>query len=432
MSRYNVRLLRCDSEEALREEMQSVGADPRGIAIMAPKGKFHLLKVEKVSFAAASILKQEMLSKGGEATLSGEIYFGGERTTDVLLMGSERTFERVIKVLHSQPLLSLQQLAEELATALRYVTQHEFTTCRIGNREFRWGERTYIMGIINATPDSFSGDGLFKPGIADRELVAQSAVELALTFLEQGADIIDVGGESTRPGSTPVDPETERDRVVPVIKRLRQVTDAPISIDTYKASVARAALDAGADMVNDVWALQMDPDMAPLVAERGVPVVLMHNRSKPKDAVQEERLGGHYVGVHYDDLLADVLRDLRGQVDRAIEAGIGRERIIVDPGIGFGKTVEQNLRLLNHLDELRVLGLPILVGPSRKSFIGHVLDLPPEDRLEGTMAAVAISILRGADIVRVHDVRAAVRVARMTDAILKERRSPLGAENSRS
>jgi dihydropteroate synthase len=278
------------------------------------------------------------------------------------------------------------------------------------------------MGIINVTPDSFSGDGLLSPGMEREELVVQPAVELALAFLEQGADIIDIGGESTRPGSTPVDAETEQARVVPVIKRLRQATDAPISVDTYKASVARAALDAGADMVNDVWALQMDPEIAPLVAERGVPVVLMHNRSKPKDAVQEERLGGHYVGVHYDDLLADVLRELRSQVEHAVEAGIGRERIIIDPGIGFGKTVEQNLRLLNHLDELRVLGLPILLGPSRKSFIGHVLDLPPEERLEGTMAAVAVGILRGADIVRVHDVRAAARVARMTDAILRERR----------
>lgn len=421
MSRYNVRLMRCDGDEALREEMQAIGADPRGIAIMAPKGRSYLLKIEKVTFAAASVLKQEMLSKGGEAALSGEIYFGGERTTDILLMGSERTLERVIKVLRSQPLPSLQQLAGELDAALGYASKHEFATCRIGSREFCWGQRTYIMGIINVTPDSFSGDGLLSPGMEREELVVQPAVELALAFLEQGADIIDIGGESTRPGSMPADAGTEQARVVPVIKRLRQATDAPISVDTYKASVACAALDAGADMVNDVWALQMDPEIAPLGAERGVPVVLMHNRSKPKDAVQEERLGGHYVGVHYDDLLADVLRELRSQVEHAVEAGIGRERIIIDPGIGFGKTVEQNLRLLNHLDELRVLGLPILLGPSRKSFIGHVLDLPPEERLEGTMAAVAVGILHGADIVRVHDVRAAARVARMTDAILRER-----------
>ena len=422
MSRYNVRLMRCDSEQALREEMRAVGADPRGIAIMAPKGRFHLLKVEKVTFAAASILKQEMLAKGGEAALSGEIYYGGERTTDVLLLGTLRTFERVIKVLRVQPLSSLKELASEMDAALRHAVGREYPGCRIGSRDFLWGQRTYVMGIINATPDSFSGDGLISPGMEHEESVVQPAVELALSFLEQGADIIDIGGESTRPGSVPVDAETELARVLPIVRELRRATNAPISIDTYKAVVARAALDAGADMVNDVWALQMDPCIAPLVAERGVPVALMHNRSKPKDAVQEERLGGHYVGVHYDDLLADVLRELRGQVDHAVEAGISRERILIDPGIGFGKTVEQNLRLLNHLDELRVLGLPILLGPSRKSFIGHVLDLPPEERLEGTMAAVAVGILRGADIVRVHDVRAAVRVTRMTDAILKEHR----------
>jgi len=402
--------------------MRAVGADPRGIAIMAPKGRFHLLKVEKVTFAAASILKQEMLAKGGEAALSGEIYYGGERTTDVLLLGTLRTFERVIKVLRVQPLSSLKELASEMDAALKHAVGREYPGCRIGSRDFLWGQRTYVMGIINATPDSFSGDGLISPGMEHEESVVQPAVELALSFLEQGADIIDIGGESTRPGSVPVDAETELARVLPIVRELRRATNAPISIDTYKAVVARAALDAGADMVNDVWALQMDPCIAPLVAERGVPVALMHNRSKPKDAVQEERLGGHYVGVHYDDLLADVLRELRGQVDHAVEAGISRERILIDPGIGFGKTVEQNLRLLNHLDELRVLGLPILLGPSRKSFIGHVLDLPPEERLEGTMAAVAVGILRGADIVRVHDVRAAVRVTRMTDAILKEHR----------
>ncbi len=418
MSRYNVRLLRCATAQALRQEMERLGVDPRGVAIMEPKGRFYLLRLEKVSYAAASILKQEMLAKGGEAALSGEIYFGGERTTDVLLMATARTLRRVIRVLRIQPLPSLQQMAGELDQALRYATGCLAPACRIGSREFRWGERTYVMGIINVTPDSFSGDGLQRGDLAAEQVTA-AAVRQALTFLEEGADIIDVGGESTRPGSTPVDAETEIARVVPVIRALRAQTDAPISIDTYKAVVARAALDAGADMVNDVWGLQMDPELAPLVAERGVPVVIMHNRSKPKNAAQEERLGGRYVGVHYEDLWGDILRELRQQVERATAAGIVPEKIIVDPGIGFGKTVEQNLQLLNHLDELRVLGLPILLGSSRKSFIGYTLNLPPEERLEGTAATVAVGILRGAHIVRVHDVRAMVRVARMTDAILR-------------
>jgi len=287
------------------------------------------------------------------------------------------------------------------------------------------------MGIVNVTPDSFSGDGVYvtKEAAAlpepsgQAQAATERAVAQALSFLEEGVDIIDVGGESTRPGSAPIDAQTELSRVIPVVRRLREVTDAPISIDTYKASVAAEALDAGADLVNDVWALQMDPELAPLVAERGVPVILMHNRSKPKNAAQQERLGGRYVGIHYHDLMADIIRELRQRVEHAVQAGIPRSRIIIDPGIGFGKTVEQNLHLLNHVDELRVLGLPILAGPSRKSFIGYTLDLPPQERQEGTAAAVALCIARGVNMVRVHDARAMVRVVRMSDAIIRAGRA---------
>lgn len=292
-------------------------------------------------------------------------------------------------------------------------------TCQIGKRSFRWDERTWIMGIVNVTPDSFSGDGLLRDQSGDQEHVIQAAVAHALRLLDEGADIVDIGGESTRPGSQPVDTDTERARVIPVIRQLRALTDAPISIDTYKASVAEAALDAGADLVNDVWGLQMDPALAPLIAERKKPVVIMHNRSKPKDAAQKERLGGRYIGVHYQDLMGDILRELSGQVEGALKAGVADERIIIDPGIGFGKTVDQNLWLLNHVDALHALGLPILLGPSRKSFIGYTLDLPPEQRLEGTLAAAVVGILRGAHILRVHDVAPLARAARMTDAILR-------------
>ncbi len=284
-------------------------------------------------------------------------------------------------------------------------------------RTFRWGERTFVMGILNVTPDSFSGDGLLAAAGADQ--FVDAAVARGLALLADGADIVDVGGESTRPGSTPVDAATECARVAPVVAALRAATDAPISVDTYRASVAQAALDAGADLVNDVWGLAMDPDLAPLLARRSAPVVLMHNRSKPKDAAQAERLGGHYVGVHYDDLLADVSTELAAHVEIGLQAGIPAEHIIVDPGIGFGKTVAQNLYLLNHIDALQALGYPILVGTSRKSFIGYTLDAPPQDRIEGTAATVAIAIARGAHIVRVHDVKAMVSVARMTDAILR-------------
>lgn len=266
------------------------------------------------------------------------------------------------------------------------------------------------MGIINVTPDSFSGDGLG----TDVDAVLRQAEH----FVEAGADILDVGGESTRPGATPVSAEVEMWRVVPAIQAIAQRFDTPVSIDTWKAEVAAAALDAGAHVVNDVWGLRMDPQMAPLVAGLGVPVVVTHNRSRPRDTALEARLGGRYVGVKYDDLIGDIIRELRDSIDVARQAGVPEARIIVDPGIGFGKTVEQNLALLNRLSELRVLGRPILVGPSRKSFIGYVLDRPPEARLFGTAAAVAIAIARGADIVRVHDVAEMVEVVRMTDAIV--------------
>jgi dihydropteroate synthase len=279
---------------------------------------------------------------------------------------------------------------------------------------FAWGAKTYVLGIINATPDSFSGDGV---------LVGEEAVETAVAqakqFIADGADILDIGGESTRPGSQPVSAEEEMGRILPVIKAIRQLTDVPISVDTYRADVARAALDAGADWVNDVWGLRMDGAMAGLVAEKGCPVIIMHNRSKPKDVIQTEKLGGMYQGAEYDDLFADVMRELQVSIDLALDAGVDKSQIIIDPGIGFGKSITQNMQLINELDRFKALGCPILLGPSRKSFIGYTLDLPPEERVEGTAVTVAIGIDRGADIVRVHDVKEIVRVAKMTDAIVR-------------
>jgi dihydropteroate synthase len=279
---------------------------------------------------------------------------------------------------------------------------------------FNWHERTYIMGIINATPDSFSGDAL----LSDEDLVARALAQ-ARQFVADGADILDVGGESTRPGSKPITAELEISRILPAIKAIRAELDFPISVDTYRSKVAAAALDAGANWVNDVWGLRMDPNMAGLVAERGCPVVIMHNRSRPKDVEQETRLGGRYVGVDYENLLTDIRRELEESIDLALAAGVGREQIIIDPGIGFGKTVSQNLTLLNRLDYFKEMGYPLLLGPSRKSFIGYTLDLPPGERIEGTAATIAIGIDRGANIIRVHDVKQMVRVARMTDAIVK-------------
>lgn len=288
------------------------------------------------------------------------------------------------------------------------------TPLKIGNSLFAWGTQTYVMGIINATPDSFSGDGLLRGDDWVTQAVAQG-----VRFAAEGAHILDVGGESTRPGAAPVDSQTELARVLPVIEGLARETGLPISVDTYKADVAEAALKAGAHIVNDVWGLQMDPNMAAVCAKHAAPVIVMHNRSKPRDAVQEARLGGRYVGSKYNNLLEDVARELQAGVNLARQAGIPHEEIIIDPGIGFGKTVEQNLTLLNRLDYFKSLGCPILLGPSNKSFIGYTLNLPADERVEGTAAAIAIGIARGADIVRVHQVKEMSRVAKMTDALVR-------------
>lgn len=289
------------------------------------------------------------------------------------------------------------------------------STLTLGARRLDWGQRTYLMGIINITPDSFSGDGL----AAKADFVAQ-AVAQAGRFLAEGADILDIGGESTRPGAQVVPEEEEKRRVEPVIRAIAsRFPDALISIDTYKAAIAEAALNAGAQLINDVWGLRADPQMAALAAQSGAPLILMHNRSKPNDAQVEARLGGRYIGVEYADLLADVRRELLESVALARAAGIPDEKIILDPGIGFGKTVQQNLELLDRLDEIRELGFPVLLGTSRKSFIGYTLDLPADQRAAGTAATVAIGIAREADIVRIHDVAQMAQVARMADAITR-------------
>ncbi len=265
----------------------------------------------------------------------------------------------------------------------------------IGGREFVWGSRTYVMGVINVTPDSFSGDGLA------RDVAA--AVEQAVRMRGDGADIIDVGGESTRPGFQPIPAEEEIRRTVPVIERLVRELDVPVSIDSYKAEVARAALAAGAQLVNDVHGFRREPEVAAVAAEFGVPAVAMHN--------QRDR--------EFHDVIGDISAGLVESLRIARERGLPQERVIIDPGFNFGWTEEQALEMLRRLSELRALGRPLLVGTSRKSTIGAVLGLPVEERLEGTAATVALAIASGADIVRVHDVKEMARVARMADAVVR-------------
>jgi dihydropteroate synthase len=281
---------------------------------------------------------------------------------------------------------------------------------------FEWGKRTYVMGIINVTPDSFSGDGLLSPGD-----VPGAALEQALQFKKAGVDIVDIGAESTRPGATPVSEQEECKRLLPVIRALVNARlGIPISLDTYKASVAEAGLEAGVDWINDIWGFKADPRMADVAYASGAPVILMHNRSQPATQQLAAQLSGYLLGTDYQDLLKDIQRELLQSVALAHNAGIQDNLIILDPGIGFGKTVEQNRQLIARLDEIRALGYPVLLGPSRKSFIGKTLDLPPEQRLEGTLASAGVGIIRGADIVRVHDVSEVVRFVRMLDAIIRE------------
>lgn len=273
------------------------------------------------------------------------------------------------------------------------------------NHRLEWGRQTYVMGILNVTPDSFAGDGILAPTLAREDSIAR-AVAQARGFVEEGATFIDVGGESTRPNFAPIGVEEELARVLPVIQALRAAlpSDTVISIDTYKTEVARQAFDVGADMLNDIWGMQRDPEMAALAAERGVPVVLMANMR----------------GYEKREIVGDVLRYLSRSIDLALAAGVAWERMLVDPGIGFGTTPQENLTLLRRLGELRALGRPILLGTSRKSTIGQVLGgLPPEERVEGTAATVALGIAQGADIVRVHDVRQMMRVVKMSDAIVR-------------
>jgi dihydropteroate synthase len=291
----------------------------------------------------------------------------------------------------------------------------------INGQRINWGLKTYIMGILNLTPDSFSGDGLLDddPSSENIQLDIHLVLEKAKYLVENGADIIDIGGESTRPGAQQVSAECEIERVLPAIKIIASKLDVLLSIDTYKASVAEIALQNGAHIVNDVWGLRADPELGRVVSKFGAPVILMHNRSSWAHAEIKERLGGHYVGIPYDNLLEDVKRELMESVSIAHSSDILDSKIILDPGIGFGKSVEQNLELVERLNEIRNLGFPVLLGPSRKSFIGYTLNLPPDQRLEGTAAAVSIGIARGADIIRVHDFPYMTRVIRMTDAIVR-------------
>ena len=408
-----VRILGISDSKDLNKVMQEIKVDPYGIKIMVPKATTHLVRINSVSSIAANILKQEMLSLGGDVAVARDVLTGKTRRTDCLLMGNLSQFMRLDEKLNKQP-FGLNGLAGELSCALANYKKNDFKV-NLGKYklDLRKG-RTYIMGIVNMTPDSFSADGLYQaPRLSlPRRQAGGRQVSCIINYVErlveEGADIIDVGGESSRPQAKAVPIKEELARTIPVIKALAKRIRVPVSIDTYKPEVARRALDNGAVIVNDITGLK-DPGMRRAVCGYKAGVIIMHMQGNPRTMQKNP---------HYDSLVDEIIEYLDMAIDRAVEAGIDREKIIIDPGIGFGKTVEHNLEILKRLKELKVLGRPILTGPSRKSFIGKILDVGPQERLFGTISAVVLAVQNGANIVRVHDVKEVKQALKITEAIL--------------
>ncbi len=382
-----------DEARRLMTEMRvSVG----GANIMDKKALFRVMRVKGLDVRAANILKQEMLSRGGEVATSREVYELGGAEAECLVLGTLTQFERLLPKLRAQP-FGLRALADSMAAALVHYDAH--APAFHPGLDLR--KRPRVMGILNVTPDSFSDPG--------DHFDSEVAVRAAWRMVEDGADLIDIGGESTRPGSDPVSRDEELRRVRPVLAALAGRLPAPLSIDTYRAEVAAAALEAGAFMVNDVTALRGDPEMAAVVRDAGCPIVLMHMLGKPK-TMQDDPT--------YDNVVEEVFAFFVERLTWAVDNGIPEENLLVDPGIGFGKTLAHNLALIRHLDSFRSLGRPVVLGASRKRFIGDILGLPEaKDRINGSAATSVIGVMHDVDILRVHDVRENVEAIRVARAV---------------
>lgn len=394
-----VRVLPID-EKNFEKYLEELNVHPVGISIMKDKMITKIIKVDGIDNRAANILKQEMLSFGGDCALPYDVYSLSNRKSSCIIIGTLNHYKKLISKLKLQP-FGLKEVAEEIEKII-------FSDCvkktKIKDKIFEWGKKTYIMGIINLTPDSFSGDGIY----GDRYI--DNALNYATLLVEWGADLIDIGGESTRPGSTEVSVEEEKKRVLPVLRRLVKEIDVPISVDTSKPEVAEEALQIGASMINDVWGLRRSEKMGELAKKYNVPVVIMHSI---------DGKGGISPPNYYKDVISDIYEYFKERIHYALELGIKKENIILDPGIGFGKSLKENLEIIRNLDVFKSLGFPLLLGPSRKSFIGEILDLPPIERVEGTLSIVGASIERGVDIVRVHDVKEVKRFVKVYDTFLR-------------
>lgn len=390
-------LLELEDKDHLSERFREIGCDPMGVQLMINKAHIYPLLLKEVKSPAANALKQHMLSLGGDAVVGKWVINVSREQSDVLLLGTIKQYQGLVEKLAFQPwgLKDLGKRIKELYTALG---RKKIITWQWKDFSLTLGERTHIMGILNVTPDSFSDGGKY--------LKPQEALMRAREMVEEGARIIDVGGESTRPHSQPLSVEEELERIIPILELLLKEIPVPISLDTYKSQVARAGLALGVHIINDVGMGTKDPQMVSAVAEAGVPVIIMHN---PVNNSAER--------FEYRDVLTDCLDSLAAARDIYINAGINEERIVLDPGIGFGKNAAENLKLIQSLRSFKSLGSPLLLGASRKSFIGHVLGAQVDDRLEGSLAVAAWGVMKGVDIIRVHDVRETVRAVRMLEAI---------------
>ncbi len=396
-----VRILHLLSQEEALDALKTVEADPYGIQAMLPKMVHLNLLLEGVECRVANIIKQEMLSLGADAAVARDAVGCSIARTDVILMGTLKQIRRFTEKMAEHP-LGLKAITGPIRDILKNISLNA-VLLRTSRREIEIGERTLIMGILNVTPDSFSDGGRFT--------TSEMAVEEGVRMVEDGADMIDVGGESSRPGSDSIPVEEELRRVIPVIKGLAGRVSVPLSADTMKADVARAALAEGAEIVNDISSMNHDDEMPEVVAEAGAAVILMHMRGMPKTMQTGD--------LAYRSVRGEVISFLKERIEAAGARGIPPVQIMVDPGLGFGKSAMDNVRLIRHLHEFTLFGRPIVTGPSRKSFIGHVTGGSPLERIEGTAAAVTAAIMNGSRVVRVHDVKTMKKVAAMADALVR-------------
>ena len=395
-----VQILEISNQKDLLKALRQVKVDPYGIKIMAPKARHYLIKLNAVSNIAANILKQEMLSLGGDVAVARGALTGKVNSTDCLVMASYAQLNRLKEKLAKQP-FGLSTLACELRSTLNNYERNDFKL-DLGARRFNLQKHSVIMGIMNLTPDSFSGDGLYQSS-------ESAIIEFAQKLVRDGADILDIGAESSRPGAKSISLKEELARLIPVVKLLRKKVKVPLSIDTYKPQVARPALDNGADMINDISGLR-DPKMAKLVSSYKAAVVIMHMQGNPRSMQKNPR---------YTDVMGDIAAYLGQAVKAALDRGVAKDKIIIDPGIGFGKTPEHNFQILKRLKELKALGMPLLVGPSRKSFIGKILNTEAQERVPGTISACLLAVQNGANLLRVHDVSQVKQAVKVWETLTK-------------